>query len=306
MSSKSQHFSSLGGSTSKLYRLTNEDIKKLHTVLLDMYKEIKTVCEKYDIRLIAAGGTSLGAIRHHGFIPWDDDMDIFLFRADYERLKTIFDEELGKDFYLLAPGSKQGANCFLPRIMKKNTTLLGMIDETSPYPNGIYIDINIIEYAPEGDFAFKAKAFWADALRIISYSVYWYQYRSKSFREYMLTSKRANYYRLRMYLGKLCSFSTAENWFALYDRFVQGNASKIFTVPSGSKKYAGERLTLDVVKPLKKVFFEDTDIFVFNNYDWYLSNLYGKYMDIPSIVNREYHLCLCLSFTEEISYTERE
>lgn len=299
MPSKSQHFSAWKSTSKNLYKLNNADIEKLHSILLNMYKEIKIVCEKYNFHLIAAGGTSLGAIRHQGFIPWDDDMDLFMFRAEYEKLKLVFKKELGDNFYLLAPGSKQGANCFFPRIVKKNTTFLGMIDETAPYPHGIYIDINILEYAPESRLTFKWKALGADARRFISYSVYWNQYKSKSLKDYMLNSKGEKYYKLRMILGKICSFRKAESWFASFDRYVQGKKSNVFTVPSGTKKYAGEKLYIDVINPLRKVPFEDTEIYVFNNYDWYLSNLYGDYMKIPKAENREHHLCVKLDFESE-------
>ena len=260
MAVKKQHFSSLGSPTDSMYSMTDEDIKRLHQVLLDMYKEINEVCRKHKIHLIAAGGTALGTIRHKGFIPWDDD---------------------------------------IPRIMKKGTTLLGMIDEAAPYPHGIYIDINIIEYAPQNKVMFGIKSLMCDSLRFISYSVYWSQYKSRSFADFMLHSKGNKYYRFRMLIGKVFGFRKAEDWFALFDKCVKHRRSDVFTVPSGTKKYRGEVLKKNVVLPLKKVIFEDTSIFVFNDYDWYLSNLYGDYMVIPDQQNRERHLCLKLDFDSE-------
>ena len=102
-----------------------------------------------------------------------------------------------------------------------------------------------------------------------------------------------------MIVGKVFSFRKAESWFASFDKYVQGKESKIITVPSGTKKYTGESLNIDVIKPLQKVQFEDTEIYVFNDYDYYLSNLYGDYMTIPEKANREHHMCLKLSFSEE-------
>ena len=102
---------------------------------------------------------------------------------------------------------------------------------------------------------------------------------------------------MRMFIGKLFSFRKAETWFDIFDKYVQSNTStKAITVPSGTKKYAGERLDIQVVLPLIEVPFEDTKIYVFNDYDWYLKNLYGDYMKIPEKNNREHHLCLKLDF----------
>ena len=282
---------------SMLYSLTDEDTAQLHAALLEIYKDIRRVCEKYSLRLIAAGGTALGAVRHRGFIPWDDDMDLFMLREEYEQFRKVFHQELGDRYYLLAVGSPDGVNCFLPRVMKKNTTFLNMIDETAPYPHGIYIDINLLEYAPENRAAFLWKAFRADALRLISYSVYWHQYRSKSLRAFMLPSKGALYYRIRMALGWMFSFRTAEAWFAAFDRLVRGKPSGVYVVPSGSKRYAGEKFSPDIIFPLRTMPFEDTTMDVFQDYHWYLKNLYGDYMRIPKPEERGRHLCLKLAFT---------
>ena len=182
--------------------------------------------------------------------------------------------------------------------MKQGTTLLGMIDEIAHYPHGIYIDINIIEYAPEKMKYFMWKSLVANIIRFISYSVYWYQYKSNSLKNYMLSSKGATYYRLRMFIGKIFSFRSAERWFASFDKYVQGKKSSVVTVPSGTKQYNGERLDIKVITPLKKVPFEDTEIYIFNNYEFYLSNLYGDYMTIPQVEKREHHLCIKLSFID--------
>jgi lipopolysaccharide cholinephosphotransferase len=223
-------------------------------------------------------------------------MDLNMPRDDYEKLIKVFDKELSDRYDLLAPGYKAGANCFLMRIMKKGTTLLNMIDEKAPYPSGIYIDITPIDYAPKSRIALHFKGITADLLRLISYSVYWKQYKSDSFRGFMMNSEGKTYYRIRMAIGTIFSFRSAEKWFSTFDRFIRGKKTGYITVAAGREKYRGAYYPIDVFYPPKLVPFEDKNIYVVNKVDTYMRRLYGDYMKIPKKNNREKHLCLKLDF----------
>ena len=87
--------------TSKSYE--PEVLKKLHTVQLEMLNDFIRVCDKHDLTYFVVYGTAIGAVRHQGFIPWDDDIDVAMLRRDYDKFCRIFNEELSEKYNLLTP-----------------------------------------------------------------------------------------------------------------------------------------------------------------------------------------------------------
>ena len=75
----------------------SNDLRKAQLIMLDMLKDIDVLCEKYKIEYSLYGGTLLGAVRHKGFIPWDDDLDIAMLRDDYNKFRVIVRDNLGKN-----------------------------------------------------------------------------------------------------------------------------------------------------------------------------------------------------------------
>ena len=75
-------------------------LKEHQEVLLELLKEFDRVCRKNNIKYILFAGTALGAVRHHGFIPWDDDLDVALLRSDYEKLMSLDSTEWNDAYYL--------------------------------------------------------------------------------------------------------------------------------------------------------------------------------------------------------------
>ena len=80
-----------------------EILNKLHELQLEMLQDLQTICEKYNLQYFAVFGTALGAVRHKGFIPWDDDIDVGMLRKDYEVFIQVVEKEIGDKYQIMTP-----------------------------------------------------------------------------------------------------------------------------------------------------------------------------------------------------------
>lgn len=132
-------------------------LRKLQLTQLEIAREIKRVCEKNDIRYFLCCGSFLGAVRHQGFIPWDDDLDIGMLREDYARFCVVAPEQLGPRFCLQNWHTDSNYSLPFAKVRLRNTLL---VENKSARlaENGIYVDIFPFDNAPEEPVAQKTMA----------------------------------------------------------------------------------------------------------------------------------------------------
>ncbi len=124
-----------------MIKLSNNQLENLKKIELDILKEVDDICRKNDIKYSLAFGSLIGAVRHKGFIPWDDDIDIMMERRYYNRFINICSEKLNNDYFIVC--FEKNKNYALPfaKVMKKNTLLEEISLSTTKAPKGIFIDI---------------------------------------------------------------------------------------------------------------------------------------------------------------------
>ncbi len=123
-------------------------LKHLQDVYLMMLKDFIKVCDENQIEYFLDGGSALGAVRHQGFIPWDDDIDIILFRDEYERLIEIL-EKLPQDKYELLSSKNKKCYCRLHSQWNlKGTKTEAYYDMNTDFTLGICLDIFVLDNIP--------------------------------------------------------------------------------------------------------------------------------------------------------------
>ena len=137
--------------------LDNKTLKKLHEVGLEILLEIDRVCKKYDIPYFLCGGTLLGSIRHKGFIPWDDDIDIGMLRNDYEKFEECYIKEHSKKYYLHSIKTDEDYWLSFIKIQKNNTTINEKFIEKLDTHKGIFVDIFPFDKVPDKGFTKRLK-----------------------------------------------------------------------------------------------------------------------------------------------------
>ena len=120
--------------------LVDRERKKLWMLSLDLLFQFEKVCKKYGFQYFLCGGSMLGAIRHKGFIPWDDDLDVFLFRDDYEKFLKL-GNEFNDPYFLQTPDTDPGYFYTMAKIRNSRTTMLVDEFKYQKFNQGIWLSV---------------------------------------------------------------------------------------------------------------------------------------------------------------------
>lgn len=299
-----KHMSNLGGAVV----VEGETLKRLQLVLESMLEDIDTVCTENQIDYQLGGGSCLGAIRHGGFIPWDDDIDINMPRAHYVRFKDAFLQRFGNKYWV-HDATTSGYGWGAPRIRKKGTVVRGKgdlgLDEC-----GAWIDLCIIENAPDNRLLRYLHGLGSLALGLMVSCSNFARFSDEYLKLVATDSSNRRVFKAKIIIGRLVSFISIDTWTILWDRWnglCKNNSTEYITIPTGRKHYFGEINRRDTLFPSRRHVFASTHSFVPNDADEYLKTLYGDgYMVPPPEDKRETHVVYELNLPSDQALQDME
>lgn len=264
--------------------LSNETKEKLKVVQLEILDEIDRICKKNKINYFLCGGTLLGAIRHKGFIPWDDDIDIMMIREDYEKFINVCKKSLNSKYYLDCPENNDDFIYIFTKIRKNNTTFNEKAIADRKMHKGIYVDIFPLDVAGDNFKITFIKGFFVKALMetlFLKRKLYDIkQCRHPLFVRFFSLLSCKNIYRLQ----KSISIS------------YKGKNKSHLVSYYGVYSLRKECYDYDTIFPAKLVEFEGKMYPGLNDNHKYLTSMYGDYMQLPPEDKRVNHSALYVDF----------
>lgn len=271
--------------------------KKIWAVELDLLNELLRVCKKHDINVVLYAGSILGAIRHKGFIPWDDDIDVALSRKDFEKLKKIAPSEFQYPYFFQSALTDQ--KYFYGYCRLRNSETTGCITgSTDPdFNNGIYVDIFVLDGYVQDETKLKRQLLYKRLCGSIINSVYhnvesenaWKKLFCK-FLKVTLTHLVSYKFFVDLYGNILSMYNKDTNRLSLMT-----HSNRFF------QKYWCEKTSLDKIVYVP---FEFMEVPIPSDYHDVLTHMYGKYMEFPPVELRgAWHEGL-LQFNPDVSYKD--
>lgn len=254
-----------------------DNIKKIQ---LDILNYVVQVCQELEINYFLAGGTVLGAVRHQGFIPWDDDIDITMPREDFNKLQDYFAKKENPKYELLSINNNNKYYYPFLKVINKNTIL---IEKDVPLIEGmgIYVDIFPIDGTPNNKIIFKIHYLKIRILKTLLYLSYLEFHKTNS-RVINILKKSL------MFLAKTIGSSkiiNSLNRIASKYKFEESKNVGVLVAGYGLKEVFPKK----IYETGQKLLFEGAEFNVPSNYDLYLTRLYGNYMKLPPVEKRVNH-----------------
>ena len=260
--------------------MEKEIIRKIQLVELEIGKEIKRICEKHGIKYFLDGGSLLGAIRHNGFIPWDDDMDFGMVRSEFNKFINVAKDELNEDYFLQTWETDSSFPFEFAKIRKKGTLLLEASYGKNSSHNEIWVDVFPYDVYPNGRIncmihKYKVMKYKKWLLMKNGFKA-WNNHKSKI--EKLLVRIK---YLPALLFSSFFSVSTIHKKMQRWLILPQKDNTVFLHDGTGPFPYGRAKVSKSSFEKYKTAIFEDESFSVPAGYETVLTELYGDYMKLP-------------------------
>jgi len=247
---------------------TPEELRKWQMKLLEILVYFRDFCKEHDIKFFLSGGTCLGAIRHKGFIPWDDDVDVVLLREDYEKLIRIWNQEADTSrFVCSVTNSKQSSRFPMATIRSVNTTCIYDHSVNDDLCHGLKIDVEFLDVVPKGTMARRIHTFCEGLLGLFTTQRIPKRLPKARIMQSKLLFALFPTNRLKWMVSRIC-----EKMVRHYNPPHEGDEVRYLLCHTHPIELFSERIWVD---------FEGYKMPIVGKYDTLLKNAYGDYMQLP-------------------------
>lgn len=259
--------------------MSDYDLRKMQLIQLEMLKEVDRICKEHNIKYCIIAGTMLGAIRHKGYIPWDDDADIAMLREEYDKFTDVCERELDKSkFYFQDHKNTDGYRWGYGKLRRKDTVFIRKGQEHMPYESGVFIDIFPLDQTPNTKSMRKLYDIGCTIIRKILWSE---------------VGAKTECNKSMKYLYNILSKIPRDTVFKFYEKLKKiGKNGKsdwvrILTFPTPCNGEYGYKKRW--YEKLEYIEFEGYLFSGIKEYDDYLSFKFGNYLELPPLEQRKVH-----------------
>lgn len=277
-------------------------LRRVQQTELTILKDFIALCEEHGLTYFAFAGTGIGALRHKGFIPWDDDIDVGLPRADYEAFLRIAKEEYGDRYFVVNAEEEENFPLMTTRWCKRNTVFVEESLKDIDCPLGVFLDIYAFDTLPDDDRALRrqARSAWLWSKLLILRSIPHPVLPVSGWKARVLqTACAAVYYGMRV-------FGISKRW--LY-RKCRAASMRHLEASTGRIGYLCDTnpyshiIEVEELNPPLRLEFEGEMVCFPRCLRKMLENTYGDYMQLPPEEQRKNHCPFALQLEEDMSET---
>lgn len=244
------------------------DMNELQKSILDVCLRLDEICKKHDIPYMIMGGTALGAVRHGGFIPWDDDIDVFMTPDSFEKFRTAVEMENSDEFFIDTVGLSDVYTEYA-KFKKKNTTFIEKVYLDKDVRHNVFVDIMLLRKLPNGKFKRKLVYYMSRLVSFLTISETEWQPKT-AFHKF---AKKISKILPRKKLAGYCLKRLAK-----YEHLTDFDAYCYFM---SKVKFSQGVFEKEIFQSAEYIDFENTKLLAPSGIRKYLEIRYGDYMSMP-------------------------